>query len=287
MAKVVVPIPDKDSDPSEVAVCWKVLVSRGHHVEFATESGATALCDQVMVSGRGLDPWAIVPGLDRVVLLGRLLRANKDARLAHEQLLLDEHWNSPGRWDAIRLADVDGLLFPGGHRARGMRPYLESPVLQRLILDAFHADMPVAAMCHGALLVARTSDPSTGHSVLFGRRTTGLTWSLERRASALGKIGRFWDSAYYRTYEEDPGQPAGYMSVEAEIRRALQHPGDFLDVPRRSRHSLRKRAGLSRDSLTDSRPAFVVRDANYLSARWPGDVHTFARTFADMLPDPA
>jgi len=27
----------------------------------------------------------------------------------------------------------------------------------------------------------------------------------------------------------------------------------------------------------------VVQDGNYLSARWPGDVHTFARRYADML----
>ena len=30
-------------------------------------------------------------------------------------------------------------------------------------------------------------------------------------------------------------------------------------------------------------PAFVVRDRNYVSARWPGDAHTFAKTFAGML----
>jgi hypothetical protein len=29
--------------------------------------------------------------------------------------------------------------------------------------------------------------------------------------------------------------------------------------------------------------AWVVRDGNYISARWPGDVHTFARTFAELL----
>ena len=26
-------------------------------------------------------------------------------------------------------------------------------------------------------------------------------------------------------------------------------------------------------------PAWVVRDGNYVSARWPGDVFTFAQTF--------
>ena len=42
-------------------------------------------------------------------------------------------------------------------------------------------------------------------------------------------------------------------------------------------------AQVRRDSLDDARPAFVVRDGNYVSARWPGDVHTFATTFAGVL----
>jgi hypothetical protein len=40
-------------------------------------------------------------------------------------------------------------------------------------------------------------------------------------------------------------------------------------------------SGLFRDSPRDWPP--VVRDGNYVSARWPGDVHTFARTFAEVL----
>jgi hypothetical protein len=35
--------------------------------------------------------------------------------------------------------------------------------------------------------------------------------------------------------------------------------------------------------LTDERPAWVVRDGSYVSARWPGDAFTFARVFADVL----
>jgi len=29
-----------------------------------------------------------------------------------------------------------------------------------------------------------------------------------------------------------------------------------------------------------------VRDRTYVSARWPGDAHTFAKTFAGMLANP-
>jgi putative intracellular protease/amidase len=27
----------------------------------------------------------------------------------------------------------------------------------------------------------------------------------------------------------------------------------------------------------------VVRDGNYVSARWPGDAHTFAKTLAEVI----
>jgi putative intracellular protease/amidase len=54
-------------------------------------------------------------------------------------------------------------------------------------------------------------------------------------------------------------------------------------VPRRAPSYRRKTSGRARDSLTDDRPAWVVRDGSYVSARWPGDAHTFARTFCDAL----
>jgi hypothetical protein len=38
-----------------------------------------------------------------------------------------------------------------------------------------------------------------------------------------------------------------------------------------------------RDTATDSRPAFVVDDGSYVSARWPGDTHTFATVVSQKL----
>lgn len=35
--------------------------------------------------------------------------------------------------------------------------------------------------------------------------------------------------------------------------------------------------------MTDDRAAFVVEDANYLSARWPGDAYLFAKRFLALL----
>jgi len=73
------------------------------------------------------------------------------------------------------------------------------------------------------------------------------------------------------------------MSVQQEVTRALARPEDFRDVPKDDPQYRRKTSGLVRDSIEDESPAFVVRDRNYVSARWPGDVYTFAKTFAGML----
>jgi hypothetical protein len=133
------------------------------------------------------------------------------------------------------------------------------------------------------LLAARTVDPATGRSVLHGRKTTALTWAFERRAWQLTRFTRFRDRDYYRTYTEEPGQPIGYMSVQSEVTRALAIPADFCDVVPGSPDWRTKTSGLARDSATDSRPAFVVDDGTYLSARWPGDTHTFAATLSEKL----
>ena len=76
------------------------------------------------------------------------------------------------------------------------------------------------------------------------------------------------------------------MSVQQEVTRALARAPDFKDVPQTDPDYRRKTSGLQRDSIDDARPAFVVRDRNYVSARWLGDAHTFARTFAGMLGEP-
>ena len=282
MATVLILLPRADYDPSEVAVPWRVLTQAGHRVVFATPDSQMAAAEPLMLSGQGLDPWGWIPGLRRLPLVGLLLRAHRDARADHAQLMQDPAFRAPLRWNAIDPSQFDGVLLPGGHCARGMHEYLESPLLQAHMAAFFAAGKPIAAICHGVLLAAR-SNGRDGRSVLYGRRTTALTWALEKSAWSLTRITRFWDANYYRTYMEQPGQPTGYMSVQQEVTRALATPSDFLDVPKDAAHYRRKTSGLARDSDGDDTPAFVVRDGHYLSARWPGDVHRFAHEFVDML----
>ncbi len=276
MATVLVPIPDRDFDPTEVAVSWRVLTRSGHRVIFATESGTPGVADEIMVTGRGLDVWSALPLLSAIPLVGLTLRANKDGRNAYRDMVHSNEFQHPVSWAEAGLDGVDALLLPGGHRARGMRSYIDSGILQRLVVEAFARGLVVGAICHGVLLAARSVDPKTGRSVLYGRKTTALTWAMEGSAWRLTRFTRFWDRNYYRTYTEEPGQPDGYMSVQSEVTRALEDPSDFRDVAPGSPHRWRKSSGMVRDTPADSRPAFVVDDGGYVSARWPGDTHTFA-----------
>lgn len=283
MGTVLIPIPDSDFDPTEVAVSWRVLTRSGHRVVFATESGAPGVADDIMVTGRGLDVWSALPGLGAIPMIGLMLRANKDGRSAYREMLQSNEFQHPIAWTQAGLDGIDALLLPGGHRARGMRSYIDSDILQRLVVEAFNRGIVSAAICHGVLLAARSVDPATGHSVLYGHKTTALTWAMERLAWRLTRVTRFWDRNYYRTYTERPGQPRGYMSVQAEVTRALEDPADFRDVVRGSPGWRRKASGMARDTVTDSRAAFVVDDGSYVSARWPGDTHTFATVVSRKL----
>jgi putative intracellular protease/amidase len=283
LARVLFLLPARDFDPSEAAVSWRVLVDAGHVVAFATPDGQSAVADDIMVTGKGLDPWGTIPVLRNWPLVGLLLRANRDAREAYAGMMADCNYAAPQRWDTVDVSAFDALLLPGGHRARGMRDYLESDILQRHVTSFFENNKPVAAICHGVLLAARSISAHTGRSVLYGYQTTALTWALERSAWSLARLTRFWDPDYYRTYPEEDGQPDGFMSVQQEVTRALGRAEDFLDVPATDPDYRRKTSGLQRDTIDDARPAFVVRDRNYVSARWPGDAHTFAKTFAAML----
>jgi putative intracellular protease/amidase len=283
MARVLIPLPARDFDPSEAAVSWQVLSSAGHTIIFATPDGRPAAADDMMLSGEGLDLWGGIPLLRKLPLIGLLMRAKRDARNAHTAMIVDRNYAAPLRWGAVDASAFDGLLLPGGHRARGMREYLESETLQRCVVDFFDAQKPVAAICHGVLLAARSISPKSGRSVLHGYKTTALTWVLENSAWKVARVTRFWDPNYYRTYLEKAGEPDGYMSVQQEVARALAGPADFLDVPVTDPDHRRKTSTLQRDTLEDARPAFVVQDRNYVSARWPGDVHAFAKAFAGLL----
>ncbi|MFI6099249.1 type 1 glutamine amidotransferase domain-containing protein [Lentzea sp. NPDC051213] len=241
--RVLIPLPDRDFDVTEVAVPWRVLTDAGHEVVFATEHGSRpAQADPLLLTG---------------VLFGQL-GAEAEPKRFYSQLTEAAEYRAPIAWAAVEPAEYDGLVLPGGH-APGMRQYLGSAVLQDKVARFWALGRPVGAICHGVLVLARSADRETGRSLLAGRRTTCLPKYMERTAYFLTAWRR---GRYYRTY------PA-YVQDEVMAAGAVFERGP-VELSRRG-------------TASDDTPAFVVRDGNYVSARWPGDAYLFAKAFAGLL----
>jgi putative intracellular protease/amidase len=247
MARILMPLPDRDFDVTEVAVPWTLFREAGHEVVFATEhgpDGPAPACDPRLLTG---------------VLFGKL-GARPDAIACYRALEADPAFRAPRRWRDVELAAIDALFLAGGH-APGMRQYLGSEELQAKVAAFWATGRPVGAICHGVLVLARSRDAG-GASVLSGRRTTCLPKYMERSAYLL----TFWRlGRYYRTY------PA---YVEDEVTAALAGPDDFVRGPK---------AYTARGTRDDDGPAFVVEDGNYVSARWPGDSYLIAKKMLERL----
>lgn len=246
MSRILVPLPDHDFDTTEVSVPWKILASAGHELVFATEKSEKAACDPLLLKG---------------VLFGQL-GADREPKKFYGELERDPKFEKPIAWASIDPKEFDALILPGGH-APGMRQYLGSDVLQGKISSFWKLDRPVAAICHGVLVLARSKDPETGKSVLASSKTTCLPKYMERTAYFLTawKLGK-----YYRTYPE---------YVEDEVKGALDDPNSqFVRGPK----NLTTRGTAENDSA-----AFVVEDGRYVSARWPGDAYLFAKKIAARL----
>ena len=96
------------------------------------------------------------------------------------------------------------------------------------------------------------------------RKKTSLLKSQELLAYNLTRL---WLKDYYLTYPE--------ITVEDEVKSVLSDSNNFFKGP----------APLSRDNFNHLKRGFVVRDRNYLSARWPGDAYNFSLEFIRMVQD--
>jgi len=249
MMKVLMPVPSYGFDPTEVAVPWKVLSDRNINVVFTTPTGNKASPDRLMISGEKLGIWKFA------------LRARQDAIVACLQMEKDESFCNPLRYADAQEEDFASVFLPGGHD-KGVREYLESEILQRLVAGFFGAHKPVAAICHGVVLAARSKDPETGKSVIRDYKTTSLLRSQELLAY---NMTRLWMKDYYLTYPE--------ITVEDEVRSVLSDDNNFLRGP----------SPLLRDAVDHLQRGFVVKDRNYLSARWPGDVYNISLELVGLL----
>jgi putative intracellular protease/amidase len=245
--KILIPLPDRDFDVTEVAVPYTLFVRDGHHVLFATEEGAVPSGDPLLLRG---------------VLFGQL-GAAPEPKAFYAEMIQSPTFQHPQKWRELDIKEFDALFLPGGH-APGMKQYLGSSLLQQKVADFWALDRPVAAICHGPLVLARARR-SDGKSLLYDRQTACLPKYMERSAYFLTawKLGR-----YYRTYD---------AYVEDEVKSQLASPEQFQRGPR---------VFTARGTDSDDRPTFVVRDRNYLSARWPGDSYRIAKSMIQLLAKP-
>lgn len=251
--RILIPLPSIDFDPTETAIPWKLLSEAGHDILFATPNQEPGEADPRMVLGTGLGPWR------------GILRARQDAREAYGAMRESKAFRHPLSYkDLNGELQIDGLILAGGH-APGMKTYLESAELQSYVGHYFKTGKPLGAICHGNIVLARSRDPGTDRSILYGRRVTALPAMMEMSAWAMTCL---WLGSYYRTYPE---------TVESEVKRAIGPEGHFDPGP----------PALLRDSPTHLARGFTVNDRNLLTARWPGDIYKFTNDFLTLLQTPA
>ncbi len=248
---VLIPLPDYGFDPTEAAIPWQLLVEHDYVVKFATPEGQPAAADALMLSGDKLGIWKPI------------LRAREDAVAAYSDMLKSSAFKHPLSYSELRHEHFTAILLPGGHDKR-IKDYLESKQLQSLVAEFFAANKPVAAICHGVVLAARSVDKLSGKSVLHGYKTTALLKSQELLAYNLTRL---WLQDYYLTYPE--------ITVEDEVKSVLANKQDFLLGPK----------PLFKDSLKRLGRGFAHRDRNFVSARWPGDGYSFSLEFLQLLRD--
>lgn len=235
--QILIPLPDHDFDPTESATPWKMCTERGWKVHFATEHGNVPAADHRLLKGPLLGP----------------LGAGPKALKAYRQMTQDPAYQHPIPYADIQPAQYVGLILPGGH-APGMKQYLESPVLQEKVFQFWKQGAVIGAICHGVLVAARTIDPETGRSILYGSKVTALTRDLEMAGFAL----TFWLlGRRYRTYP---------CYVADEVRGVLERPRDFQ---------------VGRSMLVP----FAYRDGRLVTARWPLDATLFTRLFIQNIDE--
>jgi protease I len=251
MNKVLIPLPSYGFDPTEAAIPWKLLSAHDFEVVFGTPEGLKASADRRMLTGEDFG------------ILKYVFQARRDAIDAYHEMEQSDSFCNPLKYVDLHEKDFDGLLLPGGHD-KNVKEYLESKVLQDLVVEFFNAKKPVGAICHGVILPARSINPDTGKSVLYKFKTTALQNSQE----LLGyNLTRLWLGDYLLTYPE--------CTVENEIRAVLAEDDNFIEGP----------PSVLRDSPDNPGRGFVVRDRNYVSARWYGDAYSFAFEFIKVMQE--
>lgn len=237
---VLIPLPSTDFDPTEAAIPYITL--KHYDIVFATPDGKVSEGDQRMIDGNGLG------------LFAGMLKAEDSAIKAYNEMKGSYVFQHPISYKQIESSKYDAIILPGGH-APGMKPYLESKIIQEAVREMNSQGKIIAAICHGVLIAARAGALRSKKVTALPKRSELLAWHLTKK--------RLGD--YYRTYAD--------TTVEEEVKTHLEDANNFLPGP----------PTFFRDSFTKQWPGFVVRDGNLVTARWPGDAHKFSLEIKEML----
>ena len=287
MAKVLIPIPHRDFDPSEAAVGWSVLKRLNHSVAFATPDGKPGQADDLMLTGEGLDIWGFIPGVRHLVAVGRLMRANADARRAYAAMEKDPAFTTPLTW---RRCAAAGFRRPSSSRR--------------------------APRARHARLSGKRNPAAPGGGILC-RRCAGRG-DLPRRAARSAQPRGRRPLGALRTPHDGADLELRAQGRDGRPRRALLGPELLPNLSGRARRAARLYVGSSRKSrarwrsrrifstcrrtrpTTGARPTGFHATRSTTTARpsWcatavmyrrvgPAMRYTFAKTFAAVLAERA
>lgn len=245
---ILIALPRYGFDPTEAAIPYIYLRKKNIPIVFSTPDSSIAQADKRLLNGTGFG------------VFKKALMADHNAKIAYSIMSNSKEFKNPISYNQVTAESFDGIILPGGHD-KGIREYLESPVLRKKVETFFEQKKLIGAICHGTIVAARAINKETKHSVLYNYQTTSL---LNIQELGAYTITRLWLKDYYRTYS---------VTVEDEVKSVLKNSSQY--------HTGKLPFG--RDSFIDSSNAFVVKDDNYISARWPGDARSFAKIYYESL----
>lgn len=249
---IIIALPQAGFDPTECVAPWLVLSQAGYDVCFATPNGKPSIADSRMIT-KGFGP------------LSPLLMTHPYILKEYHKMVETERYKNPTPYDKLNVDNYRGMVIPGGHGAE-MQDMLHSKALQKVIADFFKKNKPIGALCTGVLALARSKQlDNPKRSVLYGKKTTAVTKLMEL---AGWGVTYPWLKNYFKPNKD---------TVQDEIIQNLQNKDDFLTGPFPIYPMRYSSKAWNRQ--------FVVRDGNYISARWPGDAYRFSCEFLSMLQE--
>jgi len=195
--KVLIPLPERDFDLTQVAVLWKILKANGIKVEFASELGATSIVNPDHLKK---------PDLLNVSMFYPAF----EPRRYFMELEKDPSFNSPVPFSEINANEYTGMVLIAGNTAN-VKHYLECKLLQSKVQDFWALKRPLGAIGQAVLIMVRTVDINAKHPLIHYKRTTCYPKLIE----FVGKLNPFGSSSIY------------IETVEDEVIRQLSGPQFF------------------------------------------------------------